>query len=210
MKAKVVVLRQEAATARAKAEALGLPVEVREGWELTAERTMFLAPEGDTDWRLVPHGFHFVERWDLAVPLWRYGVLAKDVGSPSERARTEAVVRDLRVLLYAHELMFVRDSEAGRAFLAALEEEEAGGGEMRLAFLRALYRVKPRLCALPRTWVPAVRERAEQDARAVSEPDEAGLVRVEVKPRLFIKCRPGEEEYVLRQYQERRSRRGRR
>jgi hypothetical protein len=160
---------------------------------------------------MVPAGFHFLHRWDVAAPLWRYGVLAKDVGTPEERKRTEAVIGDLRVLLYAHELLFVRDSDGGRAFVQALAEETASGGEMRLAFLRVMHQVKPIICTLPRTWLLDVQEQSVQAARnrkTMGEPIRDGnLVLVEVRRNVFIKCRPGEEAKVLEDYKLRHMRR---
>jgi hypothetical protein len=127
------------------------------GYEPPCDHALVVEPEAVVvPWDLVPFGLRFVERWDIAVPLWRYGVLAADIGTPEERARTQAVIRDLRVLLYCHELLFFRDDAPARDFLAAWRDECATGDERRLAFLRALYRVKPRLCALPCNWMREV------------------------------------------------------
>jgi hypothetical protein len=207
----VLVLRRENEQARAEAKRLGAKVEVRSGWELTGDRTLFIEPGANVAWPMVAAGMHFLRRWDVAVPLWRYGTLAKDVGTPEERKRTEAVVGDLRVLLYSHELLFVRDSEGGRAFVAALAEEATSGGEVRLAFLRAMHRVKPILCTLPRTWLLDVQEQAVQAARkrkVTSAPVKDGnLVLVEVRRNVYVKCRPGEEATVLEDYKLRHMRR---
>ncbi len=207
----VMVLRREDATAEGKAKQLRLKVAVQDGWQPTGERTVFV-DSANVSWGLVPAGFHVLERWDMAAPLWRYGVLAKDVGSPEERTHTEAVMRDLRVPLYAHELLFVGDTEGGRAFLAALEEETQGGGEVRLAFLRALYRAKPVFCALPRTWLLDVQEQAVQEARKrkvkpAGPIRDGNLVLVEVRRNVFVKCHPGEEERVKADYKLRHMRR---
>lgn len=206
----VLVLRKDDKTARAKAKGLGLAVEVRSGWQMAGDRTVFV-DSANVNWSLVPAGLHVLEHWDMAAPLWRYGVLAKDVGTPEERQRTEAIVRDLRVPLYAHELLFVGDTEGGRVFLGALEEESQAGGEIRLAFLRALYRTKPRFCALPRTWLLDVQEQSLEAARrrkATTVPiDDRGLVLVEVRRNVFVKCRPGEEQKVIDDYKLRHMRR---
>jgi hypothetical protein len=207
----VLVLRRENEQARAQAKHLGVKIEVRDGWALTGDRTLFVEPGANVAWPMVPAGYHFLHRWDVAVPLWRYGVLAKDVGTPEERKRTEALCLDLRVLLYSHELLFVRNSEGGRAFVAALTEEADGGGEMRLAFLRAMHRVKPILCTLPRTWLMDVQEQAVQAAqrrKATAAPIRDGnLVLIEVRRNVYVKCRPGEEAKVLEDYKLRHMRR---
>lgn len=207
----VLVLRRDDERMRAQAKPLGLVVEVRDGWELTGERTLFVEPGASVAWPMVPAGFHFLHRWDAAAPLWRYGVLAKDVGTPEERKRTEVLIGDLRVLLYSHELLFVRDSEGGRAFGQALAEEAAAGGEMRLAFLRAMHRTKPILCTLPRTWLPDVQEQSVQVAhhrKATPTPVRDGnLVLVEVRRNVFVKCHPGDEAKTLEDYRIRHMRR---
>jgi len=150
---------------------------------------------------LIPAGMHFLERWDVAAPLWRYGVLAKDQGTPSDQKRTEAVIRDLRVLLYAHELLFVRDSPDGRRFLETWRAEcgdgNGTGSDERLAFLRALYLVKPLFCALPRSWLADLQKRAEQDARTARSramSHQQVMVRVQIGPNVFVSCPEGQEE----------------
>jgi hypothetical protein len=162
---------------------------------------LFVAPETIIPWDLIPAGMHFCERWDVAAPLWRYGVLAKDQGGPHDRERTEAVIRDLRVLLYAHELLFVRNSPDGLRFLETWRAECGdGNGEQsdeRLAFLRALYLVKPLFCALPRSWLADVQKRADQDARTAKSRariHQQTMVRVQIGPNMFVSCPEGQEE----------------
>lgn len=101
----------------------------------------------------LPAGFGFLDRWDVAIPLWDHQTLASEVGTVEDRARTEAIIRDLRVPLYQPGVIFARDSEASRVLLGAWQLERAGRTDERLALLRALYRVKPLILALPRTWV---------------------------------------------------------
>jgi len=211
---------------QAKAKRAKLPVVIGELGSPPFAKTLFVAPGTEVPWDLLPAAWHFLERWDAAVPLWRYGVNAADVGTPSERKRTEEIVRDLRVLLHSHELLFVRDNEAGRALMAAfVEEGRESGGEARLAFLRAVYRVKPRLCVLPRSWLAEVQSRSIRDARARGVRTVAGatrssrrgarprgqaLVRVEIEPGRFVQCHPGDEQKVREMYAARRGRGGRR
>ncbi len=184
-----------------------LDVQYSDAPVLAFDKTLIVASGTRVPWGLLPAAWHFLERWDAAVPLWRYGVLAADVGTKEERARTQAVVRDLRVLLHSVELLFVRDSEDGRALIAAYNEELAGGGERRLAFLRAYYRTKPRMCVLPRTWLAEVQARAARGVKpssTVKPPQKLiDLVRVEIAPGRFVKCMAGEEERVREEFQRR-------
>jgi len=226
-----IVLSGPDKTIEARAKGLKLAVTVDPDLPLAYKKTLFVQPGTGVPWDLLPAAWHFLERWDAAVPLWRYGKTAEDVGTKAERKRTRAVVRDLRVLLHSVELLFVRDNEAGRALVEAYREEappqsppsdggEGRGVNLRLAFLRALYRVKPRVCVLPISWLAEVQARSKQDLRATigqgrtmvkggggslrrprkrREP----LVRVEVAPGRFVKCHKGDEEEVVRQFKER-------
>lgn len=228
MKAAGIVLIGRDAKIEARAKREKLPVLFGDYSSPPWERTLFVRAGTAVPWDLVPFGFHFIERWDAAVPLWRYGVLAQDVGGPAEQTRTKAIVRDLRVLLYSHELLFVRNSEAGQALMRAFVEElgetpphpdpraserlphQNGGEGARLAFLRAMYRTKPRLCVLPRSWLADVLERSEQDARTKASTRRAArtgvpLVRVEITPGRFVQCYRGDEEKVKADFAKRKA-----
>jgi len=207
----VLILRQADKNAAAMAKRAGLQVVITEDdpAEVAFDRALIAEPGVKIPWSLVEYGLHFLERWDAAAPLWRYGMLASGMGGPKERKRTEAITRDLRVMLYAHELLFVRDSTDGRALLAAWQEEREGGGEPRLAFLRALHRVKPIFCALPRSWIGG--EAARTSARTKTtrfvervprrtRGSSGDLVRVELRPGVYIRCHPGEEDAVLKRF----------
>jgi hypothetical protein len=181
------------------AQGKGLNVVVDPEMGMTWDKTLFVEPGTEVPWDLLPAAWHFLERWDAAVPLWRYSVNACDVGSKADRKRTQAVVRDLRVLLHAVELLFVRDSDDGKALLTAYCRERAEGGNKRLAFLRAMYEVKPRVCVLPRTWLSKIYERSKLDAKAKKNTRHTGrqLVTVEISPGRLVKCHPGDEEKVI-------------
>lgn len=98
-------------------------------------------------------GLKVLDRWQVAVPLACEDTLAATIGSQEERDRTLAVIRDLRVPVYETGLMFIRRCDATSQLLATWQEEEMPHGDTRLAFLRALYLVKPIILALPYTWV---------------------------------------------------------
>jgi hypothetical protein len=66
-----------------------------------------------------------------------------------------------------------------------------------LAFLRALYLVKPLFCALPRSWLADVQKRVDQDARASKarvRSHQQTMVRVQIGPNMFVSCPEGQEE----------------
>lgn len=172
-----------------------IQVIAQEGWELPAETTLFVAQGVNIPWRLLDAGFHFLERWEAAAPLWRYGKIAADLGGPKEQKRTLALVKDLRVPVYGHELLFVRDCDGGRQLLEAWRGE-CDGGDERLAFLRALCRVKPIFLALPRSWLyeTGTSQRAERRRH------KSALVKVEIAPGRYVRCRPGDEEMMKKRY----------
>jgi len=197
---------------RVRAKRKGLQVVITDGNPAGMEfdRALIVAPGTVIPWDLIKHGLHFLQRWDAAAPLWRYGKTAADVGGPGERKRTQKITRDLRILLYSHELLFVRDSPDGRAMLVAWQKEMADGGEPRLAFLRAVYRVKPLFLALPRTWLSEVKDRRtdrrhQQPSRSKKRKTPMAdrinaLVKVEIAPGRYVRCKPGEEEETLRRW----------
>ena len=217
-----VVTRMADKLAEGRANGHGYRYVVGDGWELPAERTLFVASGAAVPYQLLEVGFGLLQRWDVACPLWRYEMLAGDVGTAAEQKRTAAIVLDLRVLLYAHELLFVRDSPDGRRFLQTWLAECQGEAEPRLAFLRAMHLVKPLFCALPQSWLggaavqagarvsgttgrakvkpaelPTIQAR-EGGLVGGGNPDE--LVRVEVGRRRYIQCRRRDVETMRERY----------
>jgi hypothetical protein len=160
-----LVLRREDQQTRRRAIASRISVAVSGDWTLPWPRTLFVAAGASVPWDLVGAGFEFLVHWDLAAPLSPDATLAQDLGTPDDRDLTRALVRDLRIPTYAPSLLFVRDSEAGRACLERWRLE-CDGGDDRLAFLRALAAVKPRFCALPRLWLVDQAERETIDRRS--------------------------------------------
>ena len=187
----------------ASARRLGLQLRQGRKWKPGWERTLFVSGEYAVPWDLLPAGFHFLQRWDAAAPLWRYGVLAADVGTGGERKRTQKVTLDLRILLYEPGLLFIRKSEAGLALLDTWRDECRRGDDERLAFLRALHIVKPKFCALPRSWLAEEPQRSKQDAR--TDKNVRGtlkpLVQVEIAPGRFVKCHAGDEEKAKERFE---------
>lgn len=197
--AKGIVLRGEDELITGRAKSVGLPVVVSDAYEIPFEKTLFVEAGTRVPWDLLPAAWHFLARWDAAVPLWAYGTLARDVGTAEERKATKEVIGDLRVMLHAVELLFVRNSEQGRALVEALAGE---GGDKRLAFLRALFAVKPRLCVLPVTWLAEVRQASQQAMYGQARPVNAGkpLVRLELEPGRIVKVHAGDEEKVVEMF----------
>lgn len=224
--ARGIVLRCNDEVIEGRAKAAGLKVVVSDSFEIPFEKTLFVEAGTRVPWDLLPAAWDFLDRWDAAVPLWRYGVLAADVGTAEERKLTAGIVGDLRVLLHAVELVFVRNNMVGKMLMATWGAEcgadgspstespstSSGDGDRRMAFLRALYQVKPRLCVLPTSWLAEVRDYGRQvmgGRRVRQRPINAGkpLVTVELEPGRFVKCHAGDEERVRANFE--RQRKGR-
>lgn len=147
---------------KAKVQALFPSMEVQAGRpELAFPRTLCWDPAAKLRGELLATGFQLLDTWEIAVPLGSYDILARDIGTVAERALTEAIIRDLRAPFYEARVLFMKRCPATRDLMDTwaderLAAEKSNGGQAvdeRLAFLRALYRVKPLVLALPMTWV---------------------------------------------------------
>lgn len=216
----IVIVRVEDAGIAAEAARKRLEVVVSDRpHEVEFERALVVDPTidagVDVPWDLVEHGFYFASLWDAACPLKRYGLKATELGTGSERKATERITLDLRIPVYACEMLFVGESEeskAGRELLRVWEEERSDDRDPALAFLRAVSIVKPRLCTLPANWVEHVSRRSrETSRRAMSgramrarEPRKR-LVQVSMGKGRYVLAREGEEEKAVALYEKRRS-----
>jgi len=115
-------------------------------------RTLFLRGDVPVRLTLLPVGYQLLDRWEMVVPLYSYDTLASQIGSETDRERTKAVIRDLRVPVYDPRLMFLRRCRNVEALMGQWVQELREGGDEKLAFMRAMYRVKPQLCAVPASW----------------------------------------------------------
>lgn len=96
---------------------------------------------------LILVGFNLLLKWQCAIPLVGFDVLAEAVGTPVEQEETKTVVHDLRVPMYNPKVIFARRCHE----TMGLFDRWDGVGE--LSFLRALYQSRPIVNALPPTWI---------------------------------------------------------
>lgn len=124
------------------------------GAELPFRLNLFWGEGAPLHPNVLPVGFHLLDTWHMAIPMWDYRVIAAHVGTNEEREYTRSIIRDLRVPLYHPGLIFIRRCEASEQFMAAWRAEIGAfeNGDSRLALLRAIYRTKPLLLALPFHW----------------------------------------------------------
>lgn len=126
-------------------------IRVIEGrWELPFERTFLYDREVSFNSQLIPIGFSLLDKWELAVPIKNYDVLARDIGTEEDRQKTLEITGDLRIPVYETGIMFIRKTTDTEKLIELLKKEE---GDIRLAFIRALYQVKPYILALPTVWL---------------------------------------------------------
>jgi len=112
---------------------------------------------------MLPIAFDLLKKWEMAVPIESFDILAETIGSVKQRNHTLKIIGDLRVPVYDVRQMYFRKCDATIALTEAWKEEqmltmEDGVlGEPRLAFLRALYLHPLLILALPPTWREGVK-----------------------------------------------------
>jgi hypothetical protein len=122
--------------------------------DLPYPRTLFWDTSALLRRDLIPIGFDRLDHgWQLAVPLYSYQRLATEFGSSADRAATQQITGDLRVLCYDYRVIFARRCSDVEKFFTHYLTELTRGREPHLAFLRALHITRPLLCALPVTWI---------------------------------------------------------
>jgi hypothetical protein len=121
-------------------------------------KTVIWNPDALLRMNLIPVGEELLNTWELAMPLVDYETLAIHLGSTEDRSRTQALIRDLRVPVPDIRLIYMRKCENVERLLAQWYLEKEDSTDDRLAFLRALYQVKPFWLALPVTWTGVFKE----------------------------------------------------
>jgi len=101
---------------------------------------------------IIQVGVGLLSTWELCVPLQSYERLAANLGSNEQQEYLKSIIHDLRVPVYSTQLMFLKDCENCRQ-LVDVWNDERGKLPDEMAFLAALYQVKPFVLALPSTWL---------------------------------------------------------
>lgn len=166
---------------------------VDDGYPLVEDKALYVDAGFSVPFKKLPFAERLLDKWDAAVPLGGYGVLAQDVGDAGDRDNTLKLVGDLRVPVHTIELLFIGYNTVGRDLLKCYKEEIKKGSNRRLAFIRANYIVKPKLCVLPRIWVAKAKKTLPTQKLV-----RGGLVEVEIEPGRFVRCHPGDEEKVVK------------
>ena len=191
----IVVIGEGDKVIQGRAKAARIPLQYTDTPCIPFAKTLIVESGTKVPFAMLEPAWHFLERWDAAIPLYRYTFTADKLGTAEERKRTKAVIRDLRVLTHATQLLFVRNNDVGNMLIDTWNVECVDGADKQLAFLRALYTVKPRLCVLPTAWLNEVEYQQKQDIMQRGRPQQDGrpLVRVEIEPGRFVKVHKGDE-----------------
>lgn len=116
---------------------------------------LFLAPGVSVSDEDREAGFRWLEKWDVLMPLLSYKKLAIDYALDHSGCtrKTEAVVKDMRQMVYDERVMFARLGTASADGLFAIRDEETcERADCPLPMLRAIWKAKPLLLALPESW----------------------------------------------------------
>jgi len=87
--------------------------------------------------------------WEMVARLAAGSKLARDVGPDAERAKTKALIGDLRVPIYNTGALWVRKTKATEGLIKRWTASMKAGEDESHAFLRALYTEGILLCTLP-------------------------------------------------------------
>lgn len=145
-----VLLRQDLPAARAAVR--------RVGWKLVTDpfecgRTLLWMPSADIRLEAFAPVIAWLDKWEVAVPLRPYSILAQHIGTEEERTASQPLLLDLRQPVYDSRVVLIRTCVRARDLIQAWARKEMQAvGDSDLAFLRAVWRVKPLLLAMPTTW----------------------------------------------------------
>lgn len=145
-----VMLRQEQPAAREAVQ------QVR--WKLVddpfeCEKTLLWMPTAPINLEGLAPVVAWLDIWEVAVPFRPYAILAQDIGTEEERVVSLPLLLDLRQPVYDSRAVFIRDCPRSRRLIETWARKEMAEGEdSDLAFLRAVWLVKPLLLALPNVW----------------------------------------------------------
>jgi hypothetical protein len=120
--------------------------------KLRWNKTLIWSGDCPLRFELILIGFGLLDKWDVLYPFCDYHKLADGIGSEEDRERTKKIVRDLRIPVPDIRLIYMKRNGRTEELMDVWREESVGSSEESLAFLRAVYRVKPFQLPLPTTW----------------------------------------------------------
>jgi hypothetical protein len=99
--------------------------------------------------RFLEQGFNWLSRWEVIVPFRPYSELAEDLVKKNSKEKiVQLRVGDLRVPVFDPRLVFIKTNDATKK-LWEIYKNEATHWDNRIAFLIAVWEVKPFIKPLP-------------------------------------------------------------
>lgn len=120
---------------------------------LPFEHTLIWSPPKPPKQQYIIVSFKILQNWDVLVPVRSYDKLVAQLGTAEERARMKKIVRDLHVPFFSTGVMFVKRNERTEELITLWKSEIPKWSDERLAFLCAVYKVKPFILPLPTDWI---------------------------------------------------------
>ena len=112
---------------------------------------LFLAPDVSVAPKDIEAGFRWLENWDVLMPIKSYELLAQDF--IHEGCESTVDIRDGRQPVYDERVTFARLGSSADALFVVRDEETCEDDDCPLPMLRAIWKAKPLLLALPESWV---------------------------------------------------------
>lgn len=165
------------------------------------EKTLIIKAGEHIPHELLEFGFGLLDKWDIATPMSAYGDQAYLHGEDSDRKLTKEIVGDLRFITYHTGFIFCH--RKNKYIIEDWNQEE---GDRTLAFVRTIFKHKPKLCVLPVSWLRSLQFDSNQFiSRRGHAPrrHRKPLVKVDLGNGQFVKVEQGQEELVLATLQQR-------
>ena len=120
--------------------------------ELLFSETLIYHPSAQIRPELLHVGFKWLEKFQVIVPLWDYEQLACHIGRESDKGNLKEIIKELRVPVYDTRMIWIRRCDETKDLIDSWQKHKLTIEDDKLAFLAAVYEIKPVLLALPITW----------------------------------------------------------
>lgn len=102
---------------------------------------------------MLPIGFKWLKSFQIIISLLDYTTLAIHLGNSNDQLKAKEILKEMRVPVYDTNLIFIRRCDETKELVSQWKENRTIFTDDKLAFLCALYQVKPLHLALPNTWI---------------------------------------------------------
>ncbi len=102
------------------------------------------------DMEFAKHIFRWLDVWEVAAPFYDYNKMLVDIADEHDKAKIIKVVFDLRIPLYRNDIVFIRTNENTKKLLNVYEKQKAEYHNHMVAFMHAIWVVKPYIIYLPK------------------------------------------------------------